>query len=248
MAYPYPKEFIQKIREEVLSGKSKHRVAKEMGIGKTTVYSHTIDIPSRNKNRPLNKEKIQMIRDEVLKGKSKYRIAKEMRLSFSVVYSYTRDLPNHVYRNSGIQGESIDLLKELLEKGYVNSNKDTHPRMRKLKRFLPMIQRAQIDGKSVYFLSDKNKIALQAMIKRNTSRIISYQELARMSKVFDIDLPIDEKNRFLGKIGQSNHRKRRKIMRQQESFSKECQSKIDDFFGRFLHSEVLLAGSSESRF
>ena len=239
MTKSYSKQLIQKIREEVLKGKSKHRVAKDLGVGKTTVYTHTIDIPSGNRGKPLSKDTISKIREEVIKGKSKYQIAKEMELSFSVVYHHTRDLPNKIYREAGIQGKSIDLLQEILEKGYINSNEDNCERLRKLKRLLPIIQRAQVKGRSVYFLSDKNKLALQAMIKRNTSRIISYQELGRMSQVFDIDLSIDEKNGFLGKTKQLFRRKKQKRWRGYCSFSKEKQSKIDDFFGRFLHSEVL---------
>lgn len=44
-----------------------------------------------------------------------------------------------------VEGE----VDELLENGYVNSNKDTRQRMRKLREFLPMIQRVQMEGKSI---------------------------------------------------------------------------------------------------
>lgn len=199
MAKPLPQETIQKVREEVLCGKSKHRVAQELGIGKTTVYTHTVDIPSDNRGKPLSKEIIERIREEVLKGKSKYQIAKEMGLSFTVVYCYTKDLPNKIYKTAGIQGKCIDLLHELLEQGYVNSNQGNCIRLRKLKRFLPLVQRAQVEGKSVYYLSDKNKEALRAIIKRNTSRIITYQELSRMSQVFGVNLSIVEKHELLNK-------------------------------------------------
>ena len=67
MAEPHPKKIIRKIREEVLCGKSKHRVAKELGIGITAVYRPTMDIPSRNCKR-LSKEIISKIREEVLGG------------------------------------------------------------------------------------------------------------------------------------------------------------------------------------
>ena len=77
MAKPLSKETIQGIRNRVLGGKSKFRVAKELGVGKTTVYRHTIDIPS---NRRLDKKVITKIRKEVLKGKSKYRVTKEIGL------------------------------------------------------------------------------------------------------------------------------------------------------------------------
>ena len=239
MSKKLSKEKLQRIREEIKNGKSKYKVAQEMGIGKTTVYTYTIDIPGDNRGKPLSKEIIGRIREQVLKGKSKYKIAKDMNLSFTTVYSYTKDLPNKIYKTAGIQGKDIDLLHELLEHGYVNSNQGNCVRLRKLKRFLPMIQRAQIEGRSVYFLSDKSKEALQAIIKRNSSKIISYQKLAKMSKIFDINLNINEKNSFLGKTKPSLRRKMRKRKKSYQTFSKENQSQIDDFFGRFLHSEVL---------
>ena len=192
-------EFIQKIRNKVLAGKPKYKVAEEQGIGKTTVYTHTVDIPGDNRGKLLSKEIIKKIRKDVLKGKSKYQIAKDMDLSFTTVYHYTKDLPNKIYKTAGIQGKCIDLLQELLEQGYINSNQGNCVRLRKLKRFLPMIQRAQIEGKSVYFLSDKNKEALKGIIKRNTSRIITYQELSRVSQVFGVNLSIVEKHELLNK-------------------------------------------------
>jgi len=229
MTKPLPQETIQKVREEVLAGKTKYRVAEELGIGKTTVYAHTVDIPGDNRGKPLSKEIIERIREEVLKGKSKYQIAKEMGLSFTVVNCHTKDLPNKIYKTAGIQGKCIDLLHELLEQGYVNSNQGNCVRLRKLKRFLPMIQRAQVEGKSVYYLSDKNKEALRALIKRNTSRIITYLELSRMSQVFGVNLSIVEKNDLL------NRKQDRvfPIIRRKDggflSSFKGSQAKLDDF-------------------
>ena len=40
-----------------------------------------------------------------------YQIAKDRGLRFGVVYYHTQDLPNHVYREEGIQGEVLDLLR-----------------------------------------------------------------------------------------------------------------------------------------
>lgn len=55
-----------------------------------------------------------------------------------------------------------------------------------------MIKRAQINGKkSVYFLEDKNKTALQAIIEDKKSRVISYHELASI---------IGDDKRLIGKI------------------------------------------------
>jgi predicted transcriptional regulator len=218
MTKPLSQGIIQKIRNEVFTGKTKYKVAKELGIGKTTVYNYTVDIPGDNRGKPLSKKIIKRIREDVLKGKSKYQIAKEMGLSFNVVYFYTKALPNKTYKTAGIQGKCIDLLHELLEQGYVNSNQDNCVRLRKLKKFLPMIQRAQIEGKSVYYLNDKNKEALKAIIKRNTSRIITYQELSRVSQVFGVNLSIVEKNNLLNRKKQDEINLFNESLREKKEF------------------------------
>jgi hypothetical protein len=147
--------------------------------------------------KPYPKEVIQKIREEVLRGKTKYRVAKEMKIHELVVYSHTSDLPSVKLGEPCIKGKSLDLLKQLLDVGYVPSNEETHFTLRKLKRNLPMIQRTEIDGKSIYYLCDKNKNALQAMITQKKSRILSYQELKSITKVFGVDLSSDEKHRYV---------------------------------------------------
>ena len=190
-----------------------------------------------NKKTPT--EIIKKIRLEVLSGKTKYQVAKEMNLEYKLVYTHTADLPSYKIGEPHIRGKTLDLLKQMLKDGFVYSNQKTHYHLRRLKKFFPMVQRAQMDGKSVYYLNDKNKIALQAMIKDSRARVLSYQDLAKMSRIFDINLSNDEKSRFLGKTRPSNRRKRRKSKKSLRTVSKENQSVIDDFFGRFLHSDVL---------
>ena len=193
MTEPLPKEIIRKSREFVLCGRSKQCVAKELGIGLSTVYKYTKDIPSAKKKSQFSKEFIQQIREEVIQGKSKYQIAKDRGLKFGAVYYHTRDLPNQVYREEGLVGKTLELLKELLKEGYVVSTGENTHRLRRLKRYLPMIQRSQVGRGAVYYLSDKNKIALQSMIQRKNSKIFSYQELSTISKVFDVKLSKKER-------------------------------------------------------
>ena len=196
MAEPLPEEIIRKARELVLCGRSKNSVAKELRISRTTVYRHMRDIPGY-KHQRVSKETIQKIREEVLKGKSKYQIAKDMELRFGVVYYHTVDLPNHVYREEGIQGEVLDLLKQLMKNGYVLSTEENTSRLRRLKKYFPMIKRAEVNKRTVYYLSDKNKKALQSLVELKKSKIFSYQELSNMSKVFDIKLSKKEKKTIL---------------------------------------------------
>ena len=146
--------------------------------------------------KPFSKEIIEKIHEEVLSGKTKYRAAKEMGISELVVYRHTIDLPSVKLGELCIKGKSLDLLKQLLDVGYVPSKQETYFTLRKLKRNLPMIQRTQIDGHSMYYLSDKNKNTLQTMMRQRKSRILRYQELKSITKVFGVDLSADEKHKY----------------------------------------------------
>ena len=181
--------------------------------------------------KPLSKETIQKIREEVLKGKSKYRVAKEFGLSEFIIYSHTADLPSINLREPCIKGKSLEILQQLMEEGYVHSNIDTYNTLRRLRRYLPMIQRTQVEGKAIYYLSDKNKVALQAMMKTKHSKIISYQELKSITKVFGIDLGNGEKQHYV----KFKDRRAFPIIRKKTggflSSHRESQAKLDDFIG-----------------
>ena len=189
--------------------------------------------------RHLSKDDIQKIREEVLKDKSKYQVSKEMHIDRTTVYNYTKDLPNKYHREPYISGKPLELLKQLLEKGYVYTEENRNA-LRTLQRYFPQIKRSQFKGKSCYYLEDKNKQALLELMKQNTTRIISYQDIAKACQVFNTDIEIYEKRSFLGR---NRWRKARKIKESQIRYCsnpKEKQTKIDDFLGRFLHSDVLL--------
>ena len=104
------------------------------------------------------------------------------------------------------------------------------------------------DSKSCYYLEDKNKLALLELMKQNTSRIISYQDIANACQVFNTDIEIHEKRGFLGKNRCRRTRKIKESTIRYGTNPKEKQMKIDDFLGRFLHSEVLQGSSSESAY
>ena len=137
-----------------------------------------------------------------------------------------------------IEGEALNLLKQLLQDGYVYTGKNRN-KLRFLQKIFPVIKRSQFKNKSIYYLEDKNKLALIEIMKQNSSRIINYQELARASQVFNTDISKTEKNLFFGKNKPRSRRRKNRSKPVQVSISKEKQSLLDDFFGRFLHSEVL---------
>lgn len=98
-----------------------------------------------------------------------------------------------------VEGEALELLKQLLQDGYVYTGKNRN-KLRFLQRIFPVIKRSQFKNKSIYYLEDKNKLALKEMMKQNTSRIVSFQDLSRMSQVFNTNLDIRQKRAFLSKI------------------------------------------------
>ena len=137
-----------------------------------------------------------------------------------------------------IHGKNLELLKQLIQDGYVYTGKNGN-RLRFLQKIFPSIRRAQYKNRSIYFLEDKNKFALKEMMQHDPSRILNYHELSRACQVFNTDISKPEKKRFFGKDKPRSRRVNPKSKLSHNSVSKEKKSISDDFFGRFLHSEVL---------
>jgi len=147
----------------------------------------------------ISKETIKCMRKEVLNGKSKYQVAKELGLSDKAVYYHTRDIPSKNPGRTEIRGKTLELLKVLLQKGHVNCRNKCSPNFHTLQKHFPVIKRAQIAHKAVYYLEDKNKEALQALLEDKRSKVFNYQDLASISKIFQVELRKNEKYTLLGK-------------------------------------------------
>ena len=147
-------------------------------------------------SRKLSGETIALIRKEVLSGKSKYKVAKEIGICDSVVYRHTKYISRPKNIGPCIKKEQFELFKQLLKEGYAYTNKNRN-RLRGLQKHFPMIKRANYKGRSLYFLEDYSKTALNAMIKQKESRVISYHDLSNMSKIFDIKLSSKEKKKAI---------------------------------------------------
>ena len=76
--------------------------------------------------RKLSEETIQKIREDTIEGKSKYKIARDYGISANVVYNYTKDIPTP-RKEPCIRGRALELLKEILRKGYVYTEKNGTP-------------------------------------------------------------------------------------------------------------------------
>jgi len=157
---------------------------------------------------PLTKETIKRIRAEVLNGKSKYQVAKELGITRKTVYYHTRDIPSKNPGRTEIRCKTLELLKELLQEGHVNCRSQCSQNFHTLQKHFPVIKRAQVAHKAVYYLEDKNKEVLTALLEGKRSKVINYQDLASISKMFHLQLRKNEKYTLLDKNKPKKSRKK----------------------------------------
>jgi hypothetical protein len=141
------------------------------------------------------------IRREVLSGKSKYQVAQEFGLYPMVVYYHTKDIPSKERgRGSGIRGPTLEVLKQLLQNGSLSSTRENGSSLRTIQRLFPMVHRAEMNNRSIFFLEGKNKAALCAFLQSQGTRLIDFHKLVGISEVFDVCLSKREKSGLLGKM------------------------------------------------
>ena len=133
---------------------------------------------------------IEKIRHCVEKYNSKIDTANKLGLSYDIVLFYTRDIRIKSRKKdidySGVYGKSLDLLKELMQNGYAFSLKKYGLKEYvKLKKDFPQIRRTKMYGRMIYYLDDKSKIAANALLEVSKKKVMSYQELKQVTKVFD---------------------------------------------------------------
>ena len=191
--------------------------------------------------KKISKGTINEIRKEVLSGKSKYMVAKEMKISQKIVYYHTTDIPSKNPGRSEIRGKTLELLKELLQKRHVNCRNKCSPNFHTLQKHFPVIKRAQVAHKAVYYLEDKNKDALKALLENKRSKVINYQDLASISKMFQVQLRKNEKHVILGK--NKSKKSRKKHSPQRNSLREN-----DDSLAFFYIRKYCRYSSSENRF
>lgn len=158
----------------------------------------------------LSEEMINEIRKYVTIYNSKIDAANKFRLSYDTICFYTKDIrinrritrkstikeksPVKPYiktykRCRSIKGKSLDLLEELVQNGYAfSSGKYGLNEYIKLKNIFPKIQRIKTHRKMIYFLDDKSKLAAKALLEATNKKVISYQELKQIERVFDAKL------------------------------------------------------------
>ncbi len=193
-------ELVEEIRGEVKKGKKKLQVARELGISRATVEKYTKDMPRRKKYSPEEKEKIRkMVKAVGVKA----IVARELGIPERTVVGITRDIKFKPGKCT-IGGKSLQLLKELMEKGFAPLEKENHsaPNYRILRKHFPMIQKVRIKGKSIAFLPDKKEEAVRFFLQNMRYRVMSYQKLKLITKLFGVNLSTGEKRKYLGRAEQ----------------------------------------------
>jgi len=150
------------------------------------------------KNLPV--DLVEKIRYYVRKFNSKIDAANKLGLSYDTVIFYTKDIRLKTRKKDidylGIYGKSLDLLKELMQNGYVFcSEKYGLKEYIKLKKHFSQIRRTKMYGKMIYYMGDKSKIAAQTLLKISNKKVMSYQELKQVTEVFDTNFNKEEKTR-----------------------------------------------------
>ncbi|MBN2065609.1 MAG: hypothetical protein JW771_02240 [Candidatus Thermoplasmatota archaeon] len=220
---PISKETKALIREQVLNGKSKTQAAKDFNITFRTVWNHTSDIHTQ---KVLPKKLKDKIREEIKNGKSKSQTAREYHISTTTVFKIAKELPNTPGGWSGIRCKTLNLLQEIVSKGYASSScGNTQQRYMVLRKYFPTICRTTIYGKTIFYLKGKEDAAVRAILENTRKKIISYQELRQVTEVFGADLSKKEKEVFLfknqGNKGVKNHGVQREgsLREKDDSFS-----------------------------
>jgi DNA-binding CsgD family transcriptional regulator len=192
-----PKWEVVRIRECVLKYHSKSEAGRRLGLSMRTVRWYTNDIPV---SRGISSEKREKIRKEAMRGKSKYQVSKDLNISYLTVLKHAKDLPNHPRGGrSGIRGKTLEMLKKLMQDGYIICSPGYFHNYMTLRKYFPMICKVNAYDKTVIFLEDKSDIATRAFLESLDRRITNYHELKRIINVFRAKMDGEEKKRYIHK-------------------------------------------------
>ena len=160
-------DLIHKIRFYTRKYNSKIDAANKLGLPYYTVLVHTKDIR-------INRELV--------------------RNNYGVASSSNRSCERY---ERGIHGKALVLLKELISQGYAfPSKKYAYSHVRLLQNMFPSIRRVRMFGRVIYFIDERAKEAATSFLSIVNKRVVSFQELKEVSRVFDLSFSNNEKNQF----------------------------------------------------
>jgi len=156
-------------------------------------------------NRHLSPGQKAWITRKIKNGSSKYQTAKELGISQKAVYRIAKDLPSKPCGWPGIRGKTLEILQEIVLKGYhICSHEGSNKRFFQLKKNFPILYRAKMNRISIFYLEGRENDAAKAFLGNVGKKIISYQEVTDITKVFNANLSKQEKQSFLFKNQTNN--------------------------------------------
>ena len=90
---------------------------------------------------------------------------------------------------------------------YICSHKDPKKRFFQLKKSFPTLYRAKMNRMTIFYLEGHEDDAARVFLENVGKKIISYQELKGITKVFHANLTKQEKQAFLGRNRQKRSSK-----------------------------------------
>jgi hypothetical protein len=144
------------------------------------------------KSQHLSPAKKAWITRKIKNGKTKHEIAEEMNLPHQTKYYWTKAYPSKNCGWPGIRGNTLDVLQEIIAKGYAISKGFSRSQYRVLRKYFPTICKISIYNRNIYFLEGKEEITVKACLDNTNKKIISYQELKQVTDVFNVILTATE--------------------------------------------------------
>jgi len=133
-------------------------------------------------------------------GKPKMQVSRELEISPELVYHHTKDIIVGHTHDLGIAGITLDLLQEIMEKGYAKSStKYQYKHYQKLRAKFPNIRRVKMYGDVIYFIQERSDEAMRDFLEDLNKKVISYQELQQIINVFQAKMGKKDKKKYLGK-------------------------------------------------
>jgi len=148
----------------------------------------------------LSPAKKAWITRKIKNGRSKYQTARELNLHETTVYKIARDLPSKPCGWPGIRGKTLDVLQQLVTRGYyICSHEGSNKRFFQLKKSFPTLYRVKMNRMTIFYLEGHEDDAARTFLGNVSKKIISYQALTEITKVFQANLSKQEKQAFLSR-------------------------------------------------
>ncbi|UCF11955.1 MAG: hypothetical protein JSW06_07915 [Thermoplasmatales archaeon] len=193
---------------------------------------------SKTRSR-LSPAKKAWITRKIMGGKSKYQTAKELGLSTTTVYHIAKSFPSRPYGSPGIRGGTLKLLQDIVLNGCAfYSHGDSGQKYQMLKKYFPSVCKIKMYNRTIFFLEDKKDVAARAFLENINRKIISYQELKQVTKIFDINLTRKEKLDFLGRFRSKKSLKNQRS--KNNSLLKNDDSLAFFYIRKYCHNQTLI--------